>query len=548
MSSVKSRYDVAIIGGGHNGLVAAGYLAKAGLSVLILERNAEIGGATRSAQVFPGVDARLSIYAYLVSLFPQKIVSDLGLALELRSRRTASWTPSAANGTFRELLIRNDAPEQNQDAFLRLTGNKDDYRGYLELQELQQTLASVVWPSLTKPLVTRDELRGRLDRDGRRAWQTLIEEPLGNVIEELISDDLLRGLVFTDGKIGVSTHPHDPTLLQNRSFLYHVIGRGTGEWCVPVGGMGALVAELIRVAHSTGRVDFVTEAQVLKVGPGKRRSGIVFEENGVMRETDARFILCNAPAEVLAKLTDERTISPGSSLEGAGFKINMLVNRLPVVRSAHCTAAQAFAGTVHIDEGYEQMQVSYRESMDGKIPTAPPGEIYCHTLTDHSILSDDLAGRGYHTLTLFGLDMPYRLFKSKNESTRNEALKKYFEGINQVLGEPLESCLAEDANGDPCIDAMSPLDLENKIHLPKGNIFHGNLTWPFAEFEEEVGQWGVETGHPNILLCGSSARRGGAVSGIPGHNAAMRVLELAGSRNSGQVDSGRSAPGRTEPS
>ena len=87
-------------------------------------------------------------------------------------------------------------------------------------------------------------MRSGLDREGLRAWQALVEEPLGVVIEELLADDLVRGLVFTDGKIGVSTHPHDPTLLQNRSFLYHVIGGGTGEWRVPVGGMGALVDEL----------------------------------------------------------------------------------------------------------------------------------------------------------------------------------------------------------------------------------------------------------------------------------------------------------------
>jgi len=103
---------------------------------------------------------------------------------------------------------------------------------------------------------------------------------------------------------------------------------------------------------------------------------------------------------------------------------------------------------------------------------------------------------------------------------------KYLAGINQYLDEPIEACLAVDANGSPCIEAMSPLDLENKLCLPKGNIFHGNLTWPFTDLEEDVGQWGVETEYSNILICGSAAKRGGAVSGIPGHNAAMKVLEM----------------------
>jgi len=120
--------------------------------------------------------------------------------------------------------------------------------------------------------------------------------------------------------------------------------------------------------------------------------------------------------------------------------------------------------------------------------------------------------------------MPYSLFTQDNAGTKAEALRRYMAGINQYLAEPIEGCLAEDADGKPCIEAMSSVDLEEKIHLPKGNIFHGDLSWPFCEDEEQAGQWGVETAHANVLLCGSSAMRGGAVSGIPGHSAAMRIL------------------------
>jgi phytoene dehydrogenase-like protein len=215
-----------------------------------------------------------------------------------------------------------------------------------------------------------------------------------------------------------------------------------------------------------------------------------------------------------------------SDIEGAAFKMNMLLERLPALRSNCREAREAFAGTVHIDEGYEGMLASYHESQSGKIPTKPPGEIYCHTLTDNSILSEDLNRRGFHTLTLFGLDLPYRLFENDNERLRNEVAEKYLMGINRYLEEPIEKCLARDANGIPCIEAMSAVDLENKIHLPKGNIFHGGLTWPFVETRDEAGLWGGETNYPNVLLCGSSARRGGAVSGIPGHNAAMKAMEL----------------------
>ena len=524
MQSFANRYDVVIVGGGHNGLVSACYLAKAGFSVLVLERNPELGGASRSAFPFKGIEAKLSVYSYLVSLFPQRIIDDLGLRLQLQSRRTASYTPTIHGGDFSELLLVNDGTDDNREAFLALTGDDYDYRGYLELQAMQEQLASIVWPSLLEPLVSKEELRGRMDEDGKRAWRRLIEEPLGRVVEEKVSSDLVRGLVFTDAKIGVSAHPHDPSLLQNRCFLYHVIGRGTGEWRVPVGGMGTLIDELVRVAQATGKVKIATRATVRSVFPDHRLSTLTFELEGENRQVDARYILCNGSQSELARLTGE-PVENVSVDEGTAFKVNMLLKRLPRLRSDKCCPEEAFAGTFHVNEGYEQMQASYELSTSGKMPEAPPGEIYCHTLTDPSILSPELQAKGFHTLTLFGLDMPYSLFEEDNERARDTALQRYLAGINQYLDEPIEECLALDADDKPCIEAMSAVDLEKKIHLPRGNIFHGDLTWPFAEDDEEVGQWGVETEHPNLFLCGSSAKRGGAVSGIPGHNAAKKVLQ-----------------------
>ena len=108
---------------------------------------------------------------------------------------------------------------------------------------------------------------------------------------------------------------------------------------------------------------------------------------------------------------------------------------------------------------------------------------------------------------------------------REKAQAKFIEGMNSWLAEPLENCLAQANDGSLCIEGKSPVDIEDALGLYHGNIFQTALTFPFAETKEQAGKWGVETEYENVYLCGSSAQRGGAVSGIPGHNAAMKVLE-----------------------
>jgi phytoene dehydrogenase-like protein len=205
--------------------------------------------------------------------------------------------------------------------------------------------------------------------------------------------------------------------------------------------------------------------------------------------------------------------------------MNMLLRRLPRLKAKQCPATEAFCGTFHSDEGYEQMNVSYEQALKGQLPDRPPCEVYCHTLTDDSILAPDLRRDGYQTLTLFGIDTPYSLFANGNDEMRARAEKKFLESMNQWLEEPLEDCLAVARDGSRCLESKSPVDIEESLGMYHGNIFHDAPSFPFAERPEQAGSWGVETEFDNVFLCGSSAQRGGAVSGIPGHNAAMKVLE-----------------------
>jgi phytoene dehydrogenase-like protein len=196
------------------------------------------------------------------------------------------------------------------------------------------------------------------------------------------------------------------------------------------------------------------------------------------------------------------------------------------LKAKRYSAAEAFCGTFHTDEGYEQMNVSYDQAADGVLPDRPPGEVYCHTLTDDSILSPELRAQGFHTMTLFGLDTPWSIFSHVNSRVRDEAEKRFLASMNQWLDEPLEDCLAVARDGRLCVESKSPVDIEDSLGMYHGNIFHDAPSWPFATKDEDAGKWGVETEWDNVFICGSSAQRGGAVSGIPGHNAAMKVLSL----------------------
>jgi phytoene dehydrogenase-like protein len=525
---MKSQYDVVILGAGHNGLVAASYLGRAGLSVLLLEKNNYIGGATTSQKVFPDYDANLSRYSYLVSLFPDKIIRELGLNLELRRRATASFTPYLNHGQHDGLLLSNVDEEVSRQSMLELTGNKMEFDQMKAFYNLSRVFAEKVWDTMLEPLIAKDEFRRRFDVDdvSRETWRTLVEEPLGAAIERYLKNDLVRGLVFTDAKIGVLTYPHDPSLLQNRCFIYHLIGNKTGEWKVPVGGMGAVVRELEQAARKAG-AEILTNVDLRTLGVEGKTRTVEFYKNGEQQTVEAQYLLVNFGRNVLARYIGQ-LYQPTATDEGSVFKINMLLARLPNFKAAKYAPAQAWSGTFHSDEGYEQMNLSYDQACGGRLPNQTPCEVYCHTLTDDSILSHELREKGFHTMTLFGLDAPWSLFVRDNRNMRKHAEKKFIGSINQWLEEPLEECLAVALDGSLCIESKSPVDIEDALGMFQGNIFQNAPTFPFAERKEQVGTWGVETDYENVFLCGSSAHRGGAVSGIPGHNAAMKVLETCG--------------------
>jgi phytoene dehydrogenase-like protein len=499
---MRTRYDAVVVGGGHNGLTAAAYLAGAGRSVLVLERDDVAGGAARSAEVFPGYGARLSKYAYLVSLLPELIVDELGLDLTLAPRRFSSYTPAGDGGI---LVCDNDAVRTQADL-------GDDATAWSDLHAMTRAVAERVFPTLTEPLRSADDLRRHVGDD--EAWKALFERPLGDLLEERLTSDVVRGIVLTDALIGTFTSANDPSLLANRCYLYHVIGRRTGRWDVPLGGIGSVSDGLAAAARSSG-AEIETDAEVVAVETDDTTATVRIADG---RTVEAGQVLANVAPTVLARLLGERSKAPAP--EGSQLKINMLLARLPRLCDASVTSEQAFTGTFHINEGYDQLERAYRRAAAGQMPELPPCEVYCHSLTDPSILSPSLRAAGVHTLTLFGLHMPARLFRNDPVASLARAREATMASVNSVLAEPVEDCLLDPST----IEVMGPLEIEANLGMPGGHIFHGDLQWPFAERAADVGRWGVETSHANVFVCGAGARRGGGVSGIPGRNAAMAAL------------------------
>jgi phytoene dehydrogenase-like protein len=292
--------------------------------------------------------------------------------------------------------------------------------------------------------------------------------------------------------------------------------------------MGAVTDALARAAHEAG-AEIITSAGVSAIAAKDDGAEVTWHDGARHHTVRAGHVLSNVAPWVLRILMGDE-LSEEDKPSGAQLKVNFLLSRLPRLKSG-ADPATAFAGTFHIAEEYDALETSYRQAVAGDIPATPPGELYCHSLTDPSILGD-LADAGAHTLTYFGLHMPEALFASDRENQKLEAVRRAITAIDVHLTEPLLNCVLTGPDGKLCIEAKVPQDIEADLAMPGGHIFHGDLAWPWASNREALvtpsQQWGVATEVASVLLCGSGARRGGAVSGLGGHNAAQAILALRG--------------------
>jgi phytoene dehydrogenase-like protein len=285
--------------------------------------------------------------------------------------------------------------------------------------------------------------------------------------------------------------------------------------------MGAVTAELERVARAAGAT-IRTQAEVTSVSVSDH--GALVSGEGFSVAGD--WLLSGVAPYTLASLLGDPLPAKPS---GSQFKINLLVSRLPRLRSG-VDPAVAFAGTFHLGESMSELETAHRQAASGALPQHATGELYCHTLTDRSILGPELSATDAHTLTYFGLHTPYEVLPDAAAADR--AYAQFIAAIDEHLDEPLEPLIL-------AVEHKTPAQLESALSMPGGHIFHGDLQWPWLEEDEKAhhpGQrWGVATSRPRVLLCGSGARRGGAVSGIAGHNAAHAILDYESPRGAANV-------------
>ena len=538
MANQQRSYDAIIIGGGHNGLICAAYLAKAGKRVCVLERRHVLGGCATTEEIWPGY--KVSTAAYVVSLLLPEIIRDLRLkpnGLNILPRSPSSFTPLPDG---RSLTLGPDAQLCRREISKFSTKDASAWPKYNELLE---RVAQVLEPLLSKaapdPLPLPKEFRhvgvGKKMRDGTKLWQMysalgelgddlpeaveLLTGAARPILERWFETEVLRATLATDAVIGAFAAPSMPGTAY--VLLHHVMGEAGGArgvWGYIQGGMGRLANALEKTCEQL-RVDIEREAPVSQIITGNGRV------HGVSLE-DGRFY--SAPiiaSSVDAHLTFEKFLSPEvlpdafrdavSRIDyaSASMKINLALSQPPNFSALPSEGvAPHHHGTMHISPTLDYIERAYDDAKYGRPSSEPVLE-----MTMASSVDDSIAPEGKHILSIFVQYAPYKLAEGNWDDEKDKFADRCIEMIERYV--PNFTSTIEHRQ------VLSPLDLERTFGLTGGNIMQGAMhPHQLFCFRPVAGWADHRTPVGGLYLCGSASHPGGGVMGACGKNAAEEIL------------------------
>jgi phytoene dehydrogenase-like protein len=524
------RYDVAIIGAGHNGLTCAAYIAAAGLSVVVLEKNEVVGGAATTEEFYPGF--RNSVAAYTVSLLHPKVIGDLELAqqgLRIVERPVANFWPIDE----RRFLLLPHASADRQRAIAPFSRRDAEQLPNYEAT-LARAVAIVRELALRTPpnaagglleLIKNASLLRRLisiSLDDQRLLVDLFTRSVADLLESWFESDVVRAAYSFDGIVGSYASPYTPGTAY--VLLHHCLGGVNGKsgvWGHAIGGMGAISEAMAKAAVARG-VEIRTNARVAKLNvDASRASGVELASGETVR---SRVVAANIPPKLLFRdLVPESAVVPAvrnrfaSIRSGSGsFRMNVALSELPDFRSRPGSNAQDHhASGIIIGPSIAYLERAYFDARISGWSRQPIIEMVIPSTIDPS-----LAPAGKHVASLFVQHVAPRL--PAGRSWEEEREKQAFADL------VIDTMTQYAANFKASIIAMqvlSPLDLEYRFGLIDGDIFHGQLgIGQLFSARPVLGCAQYRMPLEGLFLCGSGAHPGGGVSGLPGHNAAREII------------------------